>query len=73
MVFRVHLKKNPTFSFNLSLTFRPGPWDDKNLGTLKEANRIWAERMRAENSDFFVTKEQGHSPKILWIGCSDAR
>ena len=29
--------------------------------------------MKSQNPDFFVELGQGHAPKILWIGCSDAR
>ena len=52
---------------------RPGVWDEKDLASLQCANRQWAARMRAEGS--FVEGEncKGHAPKILWIGCSDAR
>lgn len=52
---------------------RPGVWDDKNLGSLVNANRAWANRMVAEKPNFFEEHKQGHSPQILWIGCSDAR
>jgi carbonic anhydrase len=52
---------------------RPGPWDDKNLNTLLSANKKWAQRMVNEQPDFFEEIKRGHAPKILWIGCSDAR
>jgi carbonic anhydrase len=52
---------------------RPGPWDDKNLGSLLSANKAWAQRMVTEEPDFFEEIKRGHAPKILWIGCSDAR
>lgn len=50
---------------------RPGPWDDKDLSSLLSANKSWANRMRKTN--MFEDSKKGHSPKILWIGCSDAR
>lgn len=52
---------------------RAGPWDCKDLGTLLEANQAWAHRMTTERADFFEEIKKGHAPKILWIGCSDAR
>ena len=52
---------------------RPGPWDEKNLGSLVDANRRWASRMTSNNPNFFSDHKIGHAPKILWIGCSDAR
>lgn len=52
---------------------RPGAWDDKNLRPLLDANKNWASRMRQENPRFFEEIRRGHAPKILWIGCSDAR
>ena len=52
---------------------RPGPWDEEDLGSLLDANKKWASRMHAEKPQFFEDIKKGHSPKILWIGCSDAR
>lgn len=52
---------------------RPGPWDDKDLGSLLDANKAWSNRMIKENPGFFEDIKKGHAPKILWIGCSDAR
>lgn len=51
--------------------YRPGPWDEKNLGSLLDANKAWARKMRDQG--LFMHKSKGHAPKILWIGCSDAR
>jgi len=51
---------------------RPGVWDDKNLSSLRGANQAWASRMKAEGF-FAEDQRKGHAPKILWIGCSDAR
>lgn len=50
---------------------RPGPWDEKNLGSLMEANKKWVERVGQKG--FFEELKHRHAPKILWIGCSDAR
>ena len=52
---------------------RAGPWDDKNLNTLLTANYAWRKRMVIEEPKFFEEIKRGHAPKILWIGCSDAR
>ena len=52
---------------------RPGPWDEKDLGSLMDANKRWASRMNSYNPNFFSDHKMGHAPKILWIGCSDAR
>ena len=38
-----------------------------------DANKAWADRMREEKPGFFDEIKRGHAPKILWIGCSDAR
>ena len=38
-----------------------------------QANRNWADRMRSQQPEFFRELKKGHAPKILWIGCSDAR
>lgn len=54
-------------------TNRPGVWDDINLGSLLDANVTWVKRMRTFKPDFFEELKKGHAPKILWIGCSDAR
>ena len=51
--------------------YRPGPWDEKSLGSLLDANKAWARKMRDQG--LFQNKSKGHAPKILWIGCSDAR
>lgn len=52
---------------------RPGPWDEPNLDSLMGANKAWISRMVTEQPDFFEEIRKGHAPKILWIGCSDAR
>lgn len=52
---------------------RPGPWDEKDLDSLLKANKAWTSRMTQTDPEFFKHHELGHAPKILWIGCSDAR
>lgn len=36
-------------------------------------NRTWAERMRAQDPDYFTRLAQLQTPEYLWIGCSDSR
>lgn len=52
---------------------RPGPWDESNLNSLLGANEAWANRLKREAPDFFSESGKEHAPKILWVGCSDAR
>mmetsp|Transcript_32344 Transcript_32344/g.32967 ORF Transcript_32344/g.32967 Transcript_32344/m.32967 type:complete len:261 (+) Transcript_32344:108-890(+) len=52
---------------------RPGVWDEKDLGSMISANRTWMSKMQKENPDYFEMNKAGHFPKILWIGCVDAR
>jgi carbonic anhydrase len=52
---------------------RPGAWDDPDLGSLVHANRNWIRRKQRENPEYFDELKKGHAPKILWIGCVDAR
>jgi carbonic anhydrase len=44
-----------------------------DLAHLFENNRVWAERMRAEDPDFFTKLARLQEPEYLWIGCSDSR
>ena len=46
---------------------------DKNLESLFQKNRAWADRIRAEHPDFFEKLAKQQNPKFLWIGCSDSR
>lgn len=46
---------------------------DKNLNTLFKNNLAWAERIRAQQPDFFETLAKQQNPEYLWIGCSDSR
>jgi carbonic anhydrase len=43
------------------------------LKNLLDNNRTWAERIRAQDPDFFVKLSRQQSPEYLWIGCSDSR
>lgn len=36
-------------------------------------NRLWSERMRADDPEFFEKLSRQQAPKFLWIGCSDSR
>ena len=65
-------EKDPKESFD-EYWNRPGPWDEKELGSLMDANKAWTDRMTTLNPTYFSDHERGHAPKILWIGCSDAR
>jgi carbonic anhydrase len=60
-------------SFDEEYWNRAGVWDDKNLESLLDANKAWAKRKTLTNPSFFEEHKRGHAPKILWIGCSDAR
>jgi carbonic anhydrase len=40
---------------------------------LLENNRIWSERVRREDPDFFRRLSNQQRPRFLWIGCSDSR
>ncbi|MGJ3240924.1 MAG: carbonate dehydratase [Anaerolineae bacterium] len=44
-----------------------------DLKHLLSQNRAWAERMTAENPDFFKRLEHAQHPHYLWLGCSDSR
>ena len=46
---------------------------DKNLNTLFKNNLAWAERIRAQQPDFFEQLARQQNPQFLWIGCSDSR
>jgi carbonic anhydrase len=43
------------------------------LRELLERNKAWAERMRADDPDYFKQLSTLQAPKFLWIGCSDSR
>ena len=52
---------------------RPGPWDERDLSSLLNANKAWSRNMARIKPGYFEELSRGHAPKILWIGCSDAR
>lgn len=45
----------------------------KTLKHLFENNRAWAQRIHAQDPDFFSKLSRQQSPQFLWIGCSDSR
>ncbi len=45
----------------------------KKLQHLFESNRIWSERIRRQDPEFFSKLARQQSPEYLWIGCSDSR
>lgn len=45
----------------------------RELLPLFENNQAWAERMVANNPQFFEQLAQQQSPEYLWIGCADSR
>jgi len=45
----------------------------KSLPHIFEQNRAWADKVRAEDPDFFELSATQQAPKYLWIGCSDSR
>ncbi|MBI4977407.1 MAG: carbonate dehydratase [Spirochaetes bacterium] len=45
----------------------------KSITDLLENNRIWAERISAEDPEFFSRLSHQQTPKYLWIGCADSR
>ncbi len=36
-------------------------------------NTQWADAIKEQNPDFFITLSEQQTPKYLWIGCSDSR
>lgn len=44
-----------------------------DLGFLFENNARWAERIKAQDPEFFEKLSKQQSPEFLWIGCSDSR
>src|SRR5512137_1817755 len=45
----------------------------RTLKHLFDNNRIWAERIRRQDPEFFVKLSRQQLPAYLWIGCSDSR
>lgn len=44
-----------------------------NLDQLLKKNRIWAKKINESSPGLFKKLAQEHTPKYLWIGCSDSR
>lgn len=44
-----------------------------SLEKLFARNRLWAERIKEMNPDFFTKLSRQQTPEILWIGCADSR
>src|SRR5687768_14026810 len=44
-----------------------------NLENLFANNQAWAEKIRAQNPEFFTKLSRQQSPQYLWIGCADSR
>jgi len=45
----------------------------KTLKHLFDKNIIWADEMKKNNPDFFLSLSKQQYPEYLWIGCSDSR
>jgi carbonic anhydrase len=45
----------------------------RDLNNLLENNKAWAERIKAQQPEFFQELSKQQSPQFLWIGCSDSR
>jgi carbonic anhydrase len=45
----------------------------QSLMALFENNRVWAEKMRAQDAGYFTRLALQQAPEYLWIGCSDSR
>ena len=46
---------------------------EQDMDKIFTANRAWADRVRAEDPDFFDKLAKLQAPEYLWIGCSDSR
>ena len=45
----------------------------KTLDHLLNNNRAWAEKIKANDPEFFEALSKQQNPQYLWIGCSDSR
>lgn len=45
----------------------------KSLQQLFDNNRVWSERVRRQNPEFFPKLAKQQAPEYLWIGCADSR
>ena len=44
-----------------------------DLHRLLDQNRLWAERIKTQEPEFFSALAEQQTPQYLWIGCSDSR
>ena len=44
-----------------------------DIKTLFDRNKLWSERIRKDNPEFFANLAKQQNPDYLWIGCSDSR
>lgn len=44
-----------------------------DLDHLFQQNAQWAEKIKAEDPEFFANLSKQQTPELLWIGCSDSR
>lgn len=44
-----------------------------DLEELIKNNHAWAESIKSQDPEFFLTLAQQQTPRYLWIGCSDSR
>ena len=47
--------------------------DPTSIQDLLASNRRWAERVKAQDPEFFQRLSMQQAPEYLWIGCSDSR
>lgn len=45
----------------------------KDLKRLLDQNQVWAQKIKANDPEFFQTLAKQQSPRFLWIGCADSR
>jgi carbonic anhydrase len=45
----------------------------ETLEHLLQNNRAWAEKIKSQDPEFFVSLSKQQNPHYLWIGCSDSR
>jgi carbonic anhydrase len=45
----------------------------ETLDHLLQNNRVWAEKIKAQDPEFFESLSKQQRPHYLWIGCSDSR
>ncbi len=43
------------------------------LANLFDNNRLWAQRTKAREPDFFTRLAKQQNPRYMWIGCADSR